>query len=730
MRRRDFLLSVVGTALIQPPNLGFAAAQQSLENQSSSTWKTLRIGGGGYVTGLDLAPDGTFVVRTDTFGGYIWDEDLKEWRQLVVESSMPPPYNSVDHHGGIYEIVVAASNSRILYMAYSGGVFRSTDKGLTWTETGFPVVSNMDANEGIQRGHGQKAAVDPVNPDHVLIGTPQNGLWRSTDAGARFLRVSDVPVSSSRDGSFPGILGIIFNRHSPRRDNLTSEIFASSYGHGVYRSIDGGATWTRTDGGPANAIRHAVIASDGQMYCPDWTEGTNAVWRWDGTWKNLGSPAGRNGHHTIMCDPFNPARIVVGTDGGNLLQSYDRGTNWDDTLWNVTRSAADIPWLGWTKETYMSNGEQRFHPTTRNLIVFAQGIGVWTTTLAPKARSVVWKSQTKGIEQLVANVACAPPGGAVVLGAWDRPLWHISDPDRFPERHGPTADFSIDHGWAIDYAASTPSFLAAVTGAGHVEQSGYSLDGGRTWKKYARLPPWDGPGKGTLAVASTQNIVWVPSDRRRPYYTKNRGLTWRPVVLPGLDDSAESYGGLNKAYYLRRHNVCADRVTPDTFYLYHDQVGLFRSTDGGDKWINIHPSPIVPALEYNMKLKSAPANEKHLWLCTGPQGNRLDRTKPFGSFARSFDGGVSWTLVPDVTEVYDFGFGKAAVGQDYPAIFIFGWVKGVVGIWRSDNRGLSWVQLASYPNNSLDAVTCVEGDKNQFNKVYVGFSGSGWAYSE
>ena len=104
----------------------------------------------------------------------------------------------------------------------------------------------------------------------------------------------------------------------------------------------------------------------------------------------------------------------------------------------------------------------KFHPSTRNLIVFAQGIEVWTTTLAPKARSVVWKFQTKGIEQLVANVACAPPGGAVVLGAGDRPLWHISDPDRFPDRHGPTADFSIDNGWAIDYAASTPSFLAAV----------------------------------------------------------------------------------------------------------------------------------------------------------------------------------------------------------------------------------------------------------------------------
>ena len=48
---------------------------------ASSNWQTLKVGAGGYIRNLDIAPDGTMVGRTDTYGAYLWNGT--EWVQLV-----------------------------------------------------------------------------------------------------------------------------------------------------------------------------------------------------------------------------------------------------------------------------------------------------------------------------------------------------------------------------------------------------------------------------------------------------------------------------------------------------------------------------------------------------------------------------------------------------------------------------------------------------------------------
>src|SRR5262249_38179637 len=88
----------------------------------------------------------------------------------------------------------------------------------------------------------------------------------------------------------------------------------------------------------------------------------------------------------------------------------------------------------------------------------------------------------------------------------------------------------------------------------------------------------------------------------------------------------------------------------------------------------------------------------------------------------------TWTAVPNVLEVLAFGFGKELLGSSYPTIFIAGWVGGVYGIWRSDDEAQSWTQISDFPLGSLDAVKAVEGDKNVYGTVYIGFNGSGYAY--
>ena len=102
------------------------------------TWQTLKVGAGGWVTGLDIAPDGTMVGRTDTYGAYIWNGT--QWQQLVTATSMPTAFTTQDAiqpmygQQGVSEIQIAPSNSSIMYMMYDGYVFKSTNKGTTWTQ--------------------------------------------------------------------------------------------------------------------------------------------------------------------------------------------------------------------------------------------------------------------------------------------------------------------------------------------------------------------------------------------------------------------------------------------------------------------------------------------------------------------------------------------------------------------------------------------------------------------
>lgn len=195
------LLLVSGYVLAQT----FSGMSGSGFSSSPTAWAPLKIGGGGYITGIDMSPDGaTRVVRTDTYGGFVLDGNV--WRQLVTSASMPVAHRIPGNGFGIYELRVAPSNSNRLYMVWQGYVFRSDNKGATWTETAFAQVdpeTSANANDA-PRLAGEKMAVDPQNADVVLVGTTEDGLWRTEDGrGSRSRPSRSTP--DRRAGSGPSL---------------------------------------------------------------------------------------------------------------------------------------------------------------------------------------------------------------------------------------------------------------------------------------------------------------------------------------------------------------------------------------------------------------------------------------------------------------------------------------------------------------------------------------------
>lgn len=690
-------------------------ANTGVTDAYGTTWHDLRIGAGGYISGIDIAPDGTKIIRTDTYGTYIWDGS--KWKQMWSAASAPAGDQWTFNGGGVYELRYAPTNPNRFYMVFENRAYRSDNKGTTWTKLNFPTGIKARANDDY-RTHGEKMAVDPANQDVVYAGTIDSGMFRTTDAGMTWTKIASVPAGASGGA---GMTGITFDSSSGTINGRTKTIYVNSFGNGVYRSTDAGATWSHLSGGPTKVV-HAQVAG-GTYYATDSTD----FWRYaNGVW--IKSAAGTS-PKTLAIDPFNPNRIIAMQSSGSFEVSEDGGATWSKISQKHTLVATDIPWLadsgGW-----MSVGNIAFDPAVPGKLWVAAGVGVWTAQLSfpfDYSKNTTFVSQSYGIEQLVTNEIISPPGGKPIAASWDRAAFRVDDVDTYPSTYGPSLDTAIRHGWSVDWASSNPNFIVGIFNLGTGgDRSSYSTDGGKTWTKFETVPKGIG---GAIAAASPTNIVIAPSNNGFPAYTKDGGKTWKLVNAPGASTSGES--GYGWAYYFDRQIVAADRVNIGTFYLYNYKMGLYRTTDGGDTWSLIKAGTIGAWTTYHAKLRSVPGRAGNLFFTSSVQG-AYDQNHPAKNLPlmRSTDGGVTWTAVPNTTEIIDVGFGAPKTPGGYPTIYIAGWVNNQYGIYASTDNAASWKQVGKFPKNSLDAVKDISGDMNKYGRVYVGLGGMGYLYGD
>ncbi len=357
---------------------GVSAETEAGADQFGTTWKPLRIGAGGYITGIDIAPDGTKVIRTDTYGAYIWDGT--QWDQLITANSMPAAFvNTTLDNSGAYEIAIAPSDTNIFYMEFLGYVFKSTNRGVTWTKTNFAQVT--DGSNDLYRFYGRKMAVDPANPDVVYAGTPDgDGLFVTTNGGSSWSEVTGIATSTD-----PGY-AIAFDPTSSVAGGATQGIYIASEGTGVYHSTNGGQTWTLTSGGPTT-FSHMVVGQDGTVYVADNTD--NNLWIYSsGAWSSVSVGSNGNPLYAIAVDPSNPDRIVAVNAAGDLSVSTDHAATFTGYNYSNSLSATDIPWLANVSSAYLSTGDVAFDPRPCGRIPITTLKVSNTTSTRPPTRSV------------------------------------------------------------------------------------------------------------------------------------------------------------------------------------------------------------------------------------------------------------------------------------------------------------------------------------------------------
>ena len=222
------------------------------------------------------------------------------------------------------------------------------------------------------------------------------------------------------------------------------------------------------------------------------------------------------------------------------------------------------------------------------------------------------------------------------------------------------------------------------------------------------------------------------------------------ATAPGtlyFEDRNFEIGWGSTALSVPSHTGSADRVNTNKIYIYNhlygntpDVKGIFKSADAGLTW-TYQGSPNSDPQTGNSiganYIKAVPGHEDWVFASAGYVSSR-GSSAPQGQsyFKKSTNGGSTWTAITGFQEVI-FGFGKAGPSGN-TTIFACGFYNGgsgpyTLGVWMSVDLGTTWTQMTSTAYGAWpirnDAIQAVDGDKDVFGRVYIGFRGSGAVYS-
>jgi len=166
--------------------------------QAAYTWNNVQIVGGGFVPGITFsqAQQNLIYARTDIGGLYRWNQTNSAWIPLLDWVGW-----SNWGYSGVASVAPDPSNANNVWAAvggYSnswdpnnGAILKSTNQGASWSIAPLPfkVGGNMPG-----RGAGERLAVDPNNDSILFYGADNNhGLWKSVDGGSTWSQATSFP---------------------------------------------------------------------------------------------------------------------------------------------------------------------------------------------------------------------------------------------------------------------------------------------------------------------------------------------------------------------------------------------------------------------------------------------------------------------------------------------------------------------------------------------------------
>lgn len=581
----------------------------------------------------------------------------------------------------------------------------------TWRPIGpslIPQGQTYGSNRVDVIGRLSSIAVDPGNPKHLLIGAAGGGIWESADAGATWQARTDTMPSLA-------IGAIAFDPTAPKRVFAGSGEgnFYASLGAGVYKSTDGGTTWT-------------VVAT---------------------------APFVGIGFYELVVDPKKPSILYAATTNG-FYRSMDSGATWSQ------RRAQKC----WDISVHPNGGQ------TEILAAFADGLfvslnagGSFTPVALASAPTTPWA-------RLAVDRVTSTPDIAYVFGAAGTAahLWRRSGTTWTKISGLPT--LNISQAWYDWYVAAPPDNKGMVY-LGAIDTVRGTLSGRTwTWKNITTqgansIHPDQHcltfvPGHSATIYAGNDGGIYRSVNNGGAWTALNKGLaiteieylasdpnTWKWLMAGTQDNGTIRYTGSDVWGHIADGDggdCGVNQLNPLVVYHSYYGVSLERSANKGNTWANLAPPAGGAALFYPpvevfgltvaigaaslvvTRTGAGPWTTVALGLPSGElpsamrecDANTILIGTTAGRMLKVTWSGTSWSKVQLTSPVAKYISCIAVDPSNALRIWVTSSQMGAGGrVFRSDNGGSTWVNCtAGLPSIPMNSVVV---DPANFKRVWV-----------
>lgn len=709
MNPRRFL-AFLATAFLLLAGARMLGAQENLNFNQALRWRSIGPDRGGRVTAVAGLVNDRFTYYMGATGGGVW-------KTVNAGITWTPISDRSFKTGSVGSIAVSQSDPNIIYVgmgeaclrsniSHGDGVYKSTDAGKTWRNIGLRDTSQIG-----------KVLVDPRNPDLVYVaavGHPygpneERGVFRSEDGGQTWKKILFVNDKT-------GAVDLAADSHDPRTIYAATwqvlrmpwDIDEVGPGSGIYKTTDGGDTWTRlTDGLPATdmgkigltvspmdsrRVWATIGGDDGGIYRSDdagktWQllngsfemhsrqyyyghifadpQQLDMVYTFsskdfykstDGgkTWGRIQTPHGD--YHDLWIDPRDDQRMVNGNDGGATV-TFDGGKSWSS---------------------------ENNQPT-------AQFYTVRTDNSFPYR---VYGAQQDNTTVSISSDASAAGRGAG-LGAAPTPP--------FEEVGGGESGYVLPdlQDSNIIYAGAYWGLLTRFdrrTGIGRNISVWPDYPGGRTGAQQKYRFQW------TFPIAETPadpGVIYVGGNL--VFKSTDQGASWQPIS-PDLtrNDKKRENGGRLEDVYCTVFTIAPSPVDKKTIWAGSDDGLIHLTRDGGKTWSDVTPAAVQPWTRINI-IETSSHDPATAYAAVNRY--QMDDFRPY--IYRTHDYGKTWTLIVNGIPSDTF---VRTVRQDpaRPGLLFAGTETGV---YVSFDEGDHWQSLQlNLPVVPVTDLTVKDGD--------------------
>ena len=603
--------------------------------------------------------------------------------------------------GRISDIEYDPNNTNIVYAgAATGGVFKSTDAGLTWTSV-FDDQSVLPAGD---------IAVDPVNSNIVYAGTGEpngghnnfsgGGMYKSTNAGATWQRTGlENTVTIGR---------VLVNPQNPLRVYVAAvgSYFGPNPERGVYRSDNGGATWSRVlfvsdSCGALDLIMDPVNPNNmmaamwqrtrypngGQLYGRE--SGIYKTTNGGDNWTALGTANGLPNSSTtnvgrigLSISNSNPniayALYTNGTTYSGFFKTTNAGLNWTNANGGGLQNGFST--FSW----YF--GQVRVHPTDPNT-VYVLDLEVMKTTNSGTS----W-TEISGSVHVDQHALAFKPGdpNTVILGN-DGGIYRSSNSG---STFAKVQNLPVTQFYEIGIDKTNPQRLYGGT-----------QDNGTNRTLTGSLSDWTtiygGDGFYVIVDPTNPNIIYAESQNGALGKSTNGGASFSSATS-GISGSEKKNWSTPVIMDPNNNNV-----------LYYGTNRVYRTTNGASSWTAISSDltngnqarlgtvSTIAVAKTNSNIIMAGTDDANVWITT--------------------NSGTNWTKVSAglpyrwITRV---AFDPTNDNIAYVTFNGLKWIDPQPHVFRTTNRGVNWTDISS---NLPDApVNAFDIDPARPNVLFVG----------